>query len=364
MRRILFGVMVLLLVGGVAYWRSRRNVAPLESAYVGERNLTVWSSNAQVRESLQILNFGNRVDILRRSGDNTEVRTPSGVEGWVATSDVIPGELWKRMTSLTVQARTMPVQAWAHTKVLSNLRVEPGRDGARVFQVGRDTKVAILGRKVLDVPSAPGRSAGASGGNANNGSSSNGTSGNVGAKVEDDSDVEEPATTRKEDWILVLADVRDVGQVAGWVVARFVQMDLPQPLPDYASSAGMRVSAWFELNRVNDPAGGTKPQYILFGSRGPEGDACDFSTMRAYTWGAKRERYETAYVESGFCGQMPVIVTPATQPGGDATFRFEAVDESQREERVYRMHQTIIRRIDEQHHEKQMKHKKRVIRAK
>jgi hypothetical protein len=84
----------------------------------------------------------------------------------------------------------------------------------------------------------------------------------------------------------------------------------------------------------------------LFGSRGPEGDVCDFTTMRAYTWGAKRERYETAFVENGFCGLMPVLVTPAAQPAGDATFRFEAASDSGKEERVYRMHQTIIGRID------------------
>jgi hypothetical protein len=343
MRRVLLGVVLLLVVGGVAYWHSHRNVAPPERVYAINRKVTVWSSNAQVREPLQTVNFGDRLDIISRSGDNAEVRTANGVEGWVSSRETVSADLWQRMTSLSAQARTMPVQARAHTKVLSNLRLEPGRDGARIFQVGRDTKVAILARKVLDVAVAPGVAAAS----------------NNADTPDDDTDSQEPPTTKKQDWVLVLADAKDAGEIAGWVVARFVQMDLPSPLPDYASSAGMRVSAWFELNRVAGPSGGTKPQYILFGSRGPEGDVCDFTTMRAYTWGAKRERYETAFVESNFCGLMPVLVTPATQPGGDATFRFEAASDSGKEERVYRMHQTMIRRIDSSYGERHTKRKTR-----
>ena len=340
MRRVALGIVLLSIVGGVAYWRSHRNVAPPEAVYAINRKVTVWSSNAQVREPLQIVNFGDRLEVIRRSGDNTDVRTANGVEGWISAKDVVPADLWQRMTSLSAQARAMPVQARAHTKVLSNLRLEPGRDGARIFQVGRDTKVAILARKVLDVAVAPAA--------ASNAEAS-----------DDDTDSQEPPTTKKQDWVLVLADAKDAGEIAGWVVARFVQMDLPSPLPDYASSAGMRVSAWFELNRVADPSGGSKPQYILFGSRGPEGDVCDFTTMRAYTWGARRERYETAFVESNFCGLMPVLETPATQLGGDPTFRFEAASDSGKEERVYRLHQTMIRRIDASYAERHAKRRSR-----
>jgi hypothetical protein len=343
MRRVFLGIALLLVVGGAAYWSSHRNAAPLETVYAIDRKVTVWSSNAQVREPVQTVNFGDRLEIVGRSGDNADIRTASGVEGWIASREAVSSDIWKRMTLLSTQARTMAVQARAHTKVLSNLRLDPGRDGTRIFQVGRDTKVVILARKVLDVAAKP---AGAA--NASNTET-----------TDDDADSQESPTTRKEDWLFVLADAKDAGEIAGWVLSRFVQMDLPSPLPDYASSAGMRVSAWFELNRVTAPSGSSKPQYILFGTRGPEGDVCDFTTMRAYTWGAKRERYETAFVESGFCGLMPVLVTPAAQTGGDATFRFEAASDSGKEERVYRMHQTIIRRIDTGYTERHAKRRPR-----
>jgi len=44
---------------------------------------------------------------------------------------------------------------------------------------------------------------------------------------------------------------------------------------------------------------------------------------------------------------MPVEVTPESQLGGDATFHFMTVGESGKQERAYRMHQTIVRRTDE-----------------
>ncbi|MGB9335829.1 MAG: SH3 domain-containing protein [Candidatus Acidiferrales bacterium] len=323
MKRLVLGIALLAIVGGIAYWHSHRNRPPLEEVFAGSRKVTVWSSNAQVREPLVYASFGDRFEVLDHSGNSLQIRTAKGVEGWVALSDVLPADLWQKAQALTTEARKMPVQAAAHTKVLTNLRLDPGRDGARIFQLGRDTPVSLLERRVVDIQATP---------TAN--------------QADDDASAGEPATTKKEDWLLVLAHTKEQGDFAGWVVGRFVAMDLPQPLPDYTSSAGMRVTGWMELNRVT-AQGQPRPQYLVFGTRGPEGDICDFSTLRVYTWGAKRERYETAFVDSGFCAQMPVEVTPAAQLGGDATFHFMTVGESGKQERAYRMHQTIVRRTDE-----------------
>jgi len=323
MKRILVGVVVLALVGVAAYWRAHANRAPLEQVYAGSRKVTVWSSNAQVREPLVYASFGDRFSVLDHSGDSVQIRTEKGVEGWVASRDLLTADLWQKTVALTADARKMPVQAAAHTKVLTNLRLDPGRDAVRVFQLSRDTPVSILERRIVDVPVTP---------SAN--------------QADEDASAGEPATAKKEDWLLVLAHAKDQGDFAGWVVGRFVAMDLPSPLPDYTSSAGMRVTGWLELNHVA-AAGEQHAQYLVFGTHGPEGDACDFTTMRVYTWGAKRKRYETAFVESNFCGLMPVEVSPGTQPGGDATFHFAAIGKSGKEERAYRMHQTLVRRTDE-----------------
>jgi hypothetical protein len=95
------------------------------------------------------------------------------------------------------------------------------------------------------------------------------------------------------------------------------------------------------LNRVPDGSGGESPQYLVAGSRGGEGRDCDFTMLRVYTWGAKRKRYETAYVESDLCGRLPIQVsTSARGP------EFEFPDaEASGTERRYEMIQTEVRRI-------------------
>lgn len=319
MRRVLIAVVLLSLVGAVMYSFRRRGEAHLPDVYAGERHVTLWSSTAMVREALITLNYGERLQVITRAGDQVQVRTAQGVTGWVESRNLMDAGLWDRVGALLAQARTMPVQARGHTKVPSNLRVEPGRDAARILQLGRDVPVEFLARRVVEAP----------------GTSNEKVSG------------EEAAGEKHENWWLVRADVKDAGQTAGWVLGRFISLDLPGPLPDVVSSAGIHVVGWFELNRVADAAHGEIPQYVVVGARGGESEGCDFTLLRVYTWGAARKRYETAYVESGLCGELPVRVIPAAQTGGDASFRFAAVEKNGKGERSYRIHQTVVRRVRE-----------------
>jgi hypothetical protein len=131
------------------------------------------------------------------------------------------------------------------------------------------------------------------------------------------------------------------GLVAGWVLARFIELDLPGPVKDLASSADLHVVAWFELNRVPNGSGDEVPQYLVAGLRGGEGQVCDFTMLRVYTWGSTRKRYETAYVESDLCGSLPIhISTGAKGP----EFQFPDVDEGGAD-RKYVMFQTSVRRV-------------------
>ena len=131
------------------------------------------------------------------------------------------------------------------------------------------------------------------------------------------------------------------GPVAGWVLARFVELDLPDAVKDYASSADLHVVAWFELNRVPDGSGGDVPQYLVAGSHGGEGGVCDFTMLRVYTWSTERKRYETAFVESDVCGRLPIGVSSAL---GNPEFQFPDVNQGGAA-RKYVMVQTAVRRI-------------------
>jgi hypothetical protein len=227
------------------------------------------------------------------------------------------------------------VQARGRTKVQTNLRVEPGRTQIRLYQFGRGVPVEIVARSVADW-----------------------------VQVSDERENNEAQQTKKEDWFLVRGlATRPPGEtsarssesntttqpgdqtvpIAGWVVARFVELDLPEAVREGMASANVRPIAWFELNRVASPSG-DKPQYLVAGTRSGEGQLCDFTVLRVYTWNARRTRYETAFIENNLCGQMPVRL--ARGPKGEPEFRFRQMS-GPKEERVYRLMQTVVRRIRE-----------------
>jgi hypothetical protein len=353
---------IALILGALLYWKLHPGSPKVISVgYVADRVVILWNTLAQVRESVGEVHYGDRVEVVRVEGSAVQVRMPSGTIGWMRDSRQMMGsDLWAKSASLLESARTQPVQARGRTKTLSNVRVEPGRDAKRIFQFGRGTPVLILKRAVADA--------------------SQGTEENPpGQKTS----AAEEQKSKQEDWLLVLRAIDSpaggdgisssgkgpavlkratsdlvsggpvlaqtgpaalsapAGLVAGWVLARFVELDLPGPVKDLASSAGLHVVAWFELNRVPDGSGGEAPQYLVAGSRGGEGQACDFTMLRVYTWGTKRNRYETAYVESNLCGRLPILISSGAKGPG---FQFPDVDQGG-SERSYVMNQTTVRRV-------------------
>ncbi|HEY2460669.1 MAG TPA: hypothetical protein VGI16_07675 [Candidatus Acidoferrum sp.] len=332
-QKLLVAVPLLILVGLLA-WFLRPKRESLSEGYISERSVTLWSSVAQVRQPIGTLHYGDRVDVMSRRNDSAKVRTANGEVGWVDGRLLMEPILWQRSEKLLKDAQVMPVQARGRTKVQTNLRVEPGRTARRLYQFGRGVQVEIVGRAVENW-----------------------------VQVADEKEpATEPQGTKKEDWFLVRGvATRPPGEspvrtaessattqpgdsttpIAGWVVARFVELDLPEPVREGINSANVRPIAWFELNRVNDPAG-DKPQYLVAGTHGAEGQSCDFTTLRVYTWNPKKTRYETAFIENNLCGKLPIRLTKG--PKSEPEFRFY-VQDGDNEDHVYRLIQTVVRRI-------------------
>jgi len=325
-RKLLIGFGLVLVIAFAAYRHFHHAKPPLETAYVGNRQVTLWSTTAQVREPVAMASFGDRVDVLDRFEDQVKVRTASGMIGWTTEDQLLSSEFWRQEHDLDAETAKMPAQASGHTRVLSNLHIDPARDGARVRQLDKGVPIDLYERRTVAVPSAPGGSSGAS---------------------EEETSEGPPAAAKKEDWWLVRAHVQTTSKegatLSGWLLGRFVDLDVPAPLPDYASSAGMRIVAWYELNHVIDNSGTARPQYLVLGTRGGEGQPCDFTMIRVFTWGKQKERYETAFVASDLCGKLPLKLAAATAPGGDAAFSFEDWSSGSADERTYHMHQTIVR---------------------
>jgi len=378
--RLIPAVMLLVVMVGI-WWARRKPPQAFPEAYVSDRSAILWNTTAQVRARVTDVKYGDRVSVLGHSGDQTQVRTNEGLEGWVDSQLLMPPELWHRASDLLTRARSMPVQAVGHTRAQSNVHIDASRTATRVFQFGRNTRVVVLQRRVAAAPAPAGAAA------PTPAPASSTPDAAAGAAPDDNAAGAAPEQPKQEDWLLVLHEpaatssaltstaeqstiqpaaltsVPDeatplVAQadggvpqggaaapdlpIAGWVLARFVELDPPMTVADNASSAGLRIAGWAVLNDITD-ASGLHPQYLLAGVHGGEGQPCDFTALRVYTWGSVRARYETAYVENDLCGQFP-IRTSMTADGPE--FRFVELDEAGAE-RVYRMKQTIVRRVRE-----------------
>jgi hypothetical protein len=327
-RRWLLIVILVAAIGGV--WWLRRRPAHYPEAYVADRSATLWSATAQVRRQVGTLGYGEKVSILGRAGVLSEVRAADGTQGWVDNRLLMAPALWTQAAELINETRDMPVQGKGHTRTISNVHIDPGRDSPRIFQFGRNVPLAVLRRQVAAAPSA----------------------------AEEGRATEEPAPSGGErsdleDWSLVLyspvkpgsvsstALMPDVGPaipIAGWVLSRFLDLDPPPPIEDYTAAAGRRVVGWVQLNTVPD-AGGDKPQYVVAAARGGEGQPCDFSSIRVYTWGTARMRYETSFADNNVCGRLPVRVSQT--PNGPE-FQF---NDEKNAEHAYRLIGTVVRRL-------------------
>jgi Bacterial SH3 domain len=333
-RKLLVAVPLLCLVALLA-WFFRPKHESLGAGYVSERSVTLFSSMAQVREQVGVLYYGERVDVLAHRNDYAKVRTASGTEGWIDGRYLMDPALWQRSETLLTHSKGMPVQARGRTKTTTNMRIAPGRTEPRLYQFGRGVAVEILGRAVADWVQAT-----------------------------DEKESAEGENNKKEDWFLVRGiATRPPGEsairnsaimtttqpgdqtvpIAGWVVARFISLDLPDQVREGTSSANVRPVAWFELNRVTDDKG-EHSQYLVAGTRSAEGQPCDFTTLRVFTWNPKKSRYETAYIENNLCGAMPMRIGKG--PQGEPEFRFHDMDGDE-EEHVYHLIQTVVRRVRE-----------------
>jgi hypothetical protein len=318
MRKAYLGIAAAVMAA-VALWVFTRG-GPVEHVYVLTPKTAVWSRLAVVREPLAELQYGERLEVLERRAEHARVRTEAGVSGWIEQRHLMPAETWQRAAALREEAGKLALQASGSTKVRTNVRLEPGREGTVIFQFLPDTKVEIVARRVAEWTQA-----------SRGGGSEEGEPG--------------AAAARREDWLLVRGIAGDRREVAGWVLGRFLTPDYPEALRDYAGVN--RFVGWFRLADMPGETG-PRPTWLAAGVSGPEGQACDFTLLRVYTWNGKRARYETAYVESDLCGKLPVRVTPAARGDaqGRASFAFTAVGRrGEGEPREYTLRQNIVRRV-------------------
>ena len=277
-----------------------RHRPPPEAAVVVPETLDVVDTPAEVRMVIATLRSGDEIQVLDRAREWSQVRMADGRTGWVESKDLLDAATHEHAEGLLKTLADLPVQAAGHTNGMVNLRLEPSRDATQLAQLPQNQKAEIFGRRVVERPPAP------------------------------DQPVASPA---REAWYLVRADSR-----AGWVLGRFVELDIPPALSMYAQETNL--VAWVVLDTVED-GGQQVHQYVVADRAGAQ--ELDFNHLRVFTWWVKHQRYATAYVESGLNGYFPIRVV---RRNGIPYFRLRLVDDAGRKfQKVYGLFDTITRPV-------------------
>jgi hypothetical protein len=273
---------------------------PLEAGYVLPESVQVVDTPAEVRIVVGSLKNGERVEIIKRTHNWAQIRTADNLTGWVENKDLLDSQTYEGGQKLLRDERNLPAQAEGHTSGVVNLRLEPSRDAAQLTQLPENLHVQVFGRRVMDRPAPEGQPSA--------------------AKVRDA-------------WYLIRANDR-----AGWVLGRFVALDIPEKLGPYAQ--GTNLVAWVVLNTVDDE-GQPVPEYLTADRTGTQ--EADFSHIRVFTWWVKNHKYVTAYVESNLTGYFPIRVAVVN---GVHYFRLRLMDDQgQKYQKVYGLFDTITRAV-------------------
>jgi len=261
-------------------------------------SVEVVDTPAEVRIVVASLRSGELVEITKRTHNWAQIRTSDNVTGWVELKDLLDSQTYEGGEQLLRAMVNLPPQADGHTSGIVNLRLEPSRDAAQLGQLTESQKVEVFGRRLVDRP-AP---------------------------------ADQPSAPKVRDaWYLVRAHGH-----AGWVLGRFVVLDIPAPLSPYAQGSNM--VAWIVINKVAD-GDESVPQYLVADRMGAQD--VDFTHIRVFTWWVKNHHYVTAYVESGLKGFFPIRVATLN---GAPYFRLRLVDDQgEKYQKVYRMFDTITR---------------------
>lgn len=298
------GVLVVLTIGGIAYYRyvympaQTRTTGELE--YVLPESLPVLDTTADVRRVVATLHSGQPVRVTLSAGEWANLRLSGGLRGWVHGADLLDAPTYDRDQDLLKQEEGEPAQASGHINTVANVHLTASRNGVTVGQLSSGQRVEFYDRKRVERAASP---------------------------------TEGARKSVLDTWYLIRG-----GDIAGWVLGDFVSLDVPSGLADYAQ--GINLVAWMPLDKVND-GGEQVPQYLGADRIGRRD--VDFNHIRVFTWWIKRHKYVTAYVESGLAGYFPIRVSHV---GNVAYFRLRLIDdEGRRYQKVYGLFDTIVRPI-------------------
>ncbi|MGH9354126.1 MAG: hypothetical protein ACRD2G_18510 [Terriglobia bacterium] len=296
---------LVIVAGGVACYYSiyvpkKRETANEEVEYVLPDSLPVVDTTAVIRRVLMTYHSGDPVHVVARIGGWAKLALPGSGTGWVKQEDLLDAAKYDKGQRLIKGLASSQTQAEGHTSTPVNLHLDPARGALKLGALPVGRRVEVYGRRVVKRTANAGGASGPS---------------------------------PKSVWYLITSSGR-----AGWVLGRFIDLDVPSGIAGYAQ--GINMVAWLPLDTVSD-GGREVPQYLAADRIG--GEDFDFNHIRVFTWWVKHHKYVTAYVESGLDGYFPIVVTHL---GSVPYFRLHLMDgDGHKVQKVYGLFDTIVRPV-------------------
>ncbi len=296
-----------------------------EYVYVMAKQTFLRDRVAAVSNKVATVNNGEKLEVVDHGRRFLKVKTSSGAVGWLEEHMIIDQPTYDKFKALhDAHLHDKPVV----TAVLRDdlyAHLLPGRDTPRFLLLPENDKLELIQRASIpkeDTQNAWMRPAakGAKLGTAANPAvkviqkpaapvpahPAKGKKGKHGKVDEFLAQFMDPNAPPMEDWWLV----RDAQGRVGWVLARRLDVDVPDEVVQY--SEGQRIIGAFLLNKVSDPdskfPNGEAPNYLAVLSPYKDGLPFDFNQIRVYAWNVKKHRYEGAYRKRDIAGYLPVTV--------------------------------------------------------
>jgi hypothetical protein len=327
---------------------SRFHQEKKEYVYVSAPQVYLHDRVAAVSNRVGLVTNGEALEVVERGKRFTKVRTPKGEVGWLEDHAIIDDKLYARFQDLDKKHADDPVEAVGQLRDDLYLHVLPGRETPHFLLIHGNTKVQLLERGTIAKALAPGALPPQPVKAVPTGS----------AVADLDTKAAAPQIPM-EDWWLV----RDSAGHTGWLLAKLLDVDVPDEVGQYSESQHM--VAAYPIATVHDEGAGAErkskegkgakkaqgkepdsdagadaakedarpaaepaqkdfPEFVTVLSPPRGGLPYDFDQVRVFTWSLNHHRYETAYRLHGIQGYLPVKISHETVNGqSEPTFSFE-----------------------------------------
>jgi hypothetical protein len=359
-----FSVSVALLVcWGLSGCNRLRPQPKTEIVYVLAKETFLRDRVAAVSNRVAMVQNGDRLELLERDRRFLRVKTDKGQIGWIEEHAVVNPEVVSGFEQLKKAQERDPVVATGILRDDGYLHLKPGRDTDRYYLLPEADKLQLLLRASVPKsvgPQASGTASSIAGAYAasekkaaekthaarEKAAAEKAENKNPPALAFNPAPPPPPAESLQdpepaageaapnavpapvappppamEDWWMV----RDSQGRIGWMMARRIDVDVPDEIAQYAE--GQKMVAAYLLRKVYDPdssfADKQAPEYVTVLNPYQDGLPYDFSQVRVFTWNTRKHRYETAFRQRNLQGYLPVIVASQAgdAAGPDPTFQ-------------------------------------------